>query len=333
MGKSFILSLILLVSTTIQQENFLEAKLNEREANRIADKFKPILVFHEKETFFPIAIEQLNIDWSRADLGNSSSFVSYNITGSNRLNNSAPIYASVLQNTTDNSLRITYAFLYAFNDCGPYFKVNIDTIFGFSMKPEFSICPMGKHFGDLEHISIFLSKIGERYEIKYLVYGNHDSEQPLLASEVEIKEGRPVVYVAKGSHASYPKQGKFEVLKGWNIPGKTFSTSGIVEESTVGNIIKWSRPTVRLLKFNGDVVSNISREEAYLSFVYQGRLGAPIDNQAFNYFETEISAYAKEIEKISAQAYKIAMNSIYFLRKEVLKTACYTLAHPSRTWW
>jgi hypothetical protein len=327
------LTMILLVAASVQHNNFLEQDFDEREANVLAEMFKPIFIFHDEEKFFPVAIEQLNIDWTRADLGNSSSFVSYNITATNYLNKTAPIYASVLQNTTDNSLRITYAFLYGFNDCGPYFKTHIETIFGFSMDPEFSICPMGKHFGDLEHISIILNKKNGRYEIDYLVYGNHDSEKPLLASEVEMMDNRPVVYVAKGSHASYHNKGKFEVLKAWDIPGKTFSTYGLVEESTEDNCLRWKRPTVRLLKFNGEPTKYITKEEALLAFVYKGRLGAPINNRAFNYFEMEISAYAKAIEKYSPQAYQMALNYIYSLHQQVLKTSCYTLAHPSRTWW
>ncbi len=332
MKKFLLLGLVLLVGSSLQYDEFLGEDLNELNATRLAERYKPILIFDEDESYYPLAIEDLNIDWSKADLQNATSFVTYNYTDPERLNRSAPIYASLLQNKTDNTIRISYAFLYSFNDCGPYMKISLDTNFGFEMNPEFNICPFGKHNGDIERITITVQDGGD-YKILSLEYANHDSSTVLPPSDIIFRERRPYVYVAKGSHASYHKKGVFTVMNGWNKTGHTFSTSGRIVEKINYDGAKWSEARLRLLKLNGEPTSKISREETYLAFLFKGRLGGPIVNNAYTYFEMEMKAYAQSLNALSPQASQLALNAIYALSQQIFKDATSTLANPSRTWW
>ncbi len=331
--KLKLMATLILLSCVVEslQLNFLE-EYSENEFNTLVEKLKPVFVFHSEEKYFPLSIEQLNIDWSKADMSNSSSRVSYEAKP-NKLNKTAPIYVSVLQNTTDNTLRITYAMLYSFNDCGPYFKGHLETNFGFSMDPEFSICPMGKHYGDIERITLYLKKTKEKYEISNFEYAGHGDTLNLLPNQIEYIDGHPVIYVARGSHASYPKQDKYVLEEVWNHSASTFSIYGRVEESTIGNSLIWSNPTVRILKLNGEKANNISKEEEYLSFIYKGRLGDPITNEPFDYFENEISTYINSLEKISPDASKKVLKAIEYIHKEVTKNAIFALARTTRGWW
>lgn len=307
-----------------------KAELTEEIANKLAGKFRPIFNFDNDEKFFPAAIEWFNIDWTSAPMNDNTAFVKYNFTGPSELDEKAPVYASVFENE-DKSIRISYAVLYGYNGCGPYLKAQVNTLFGFVLDQKLPLCPMGLHNGDIERVTVTVE--ADRKTVRNVVYAYHDWDKVYTPSQIQMKGKRPVVYIANGSHASYPNFGEQVYLPAWQFKANTFSTNGAVAEKIDGKQITWAGYKVRLLKFQGQATADISKDESYLAFLFTGRLGAPITNTGFDYFIQEAMAYAEAVKSINIQAYQVILGGLQMLGSEVKKTSCYTLAGPGRDWW
>ena len=74
---------------------------------------------------------------------------------------------------------------------------------------------MGVHEGDWEMIQVRLNSSEAPDEVTYAQHrGGRSAPWPGTASgrdEVEVVDGRPVVYVALGTHASYMRIGRFRI--------------------------------------------------------------------------------------------------------------------------
>lgn len=128
--------------------------------------------------------------------------------GSNPANNmqngalTTPLY--VLTSEADGKIYIEYLYFYGFN--GPF---DIGPIQGASEKVLTDLRDL--HESDLEHITIELDK--NTKQLTRIYYGSHgsnegfwlDAKSPLI----EWDGTHPIVYVAKNSHALYPKQGTY----------------------------------------------------------------------------------------------------------------------------
>lgn len=86
---------------------------------------------------------------------------------------------------------ITYYFFYAYND-----------------GPPGGIGEAQNHEGDWERITVQLDDSFQPTEVRYSAHEGNNSERSW--ADAPLEDGRPVVYVGKGSHASYPEPGTWE---------------------------------------------------------------------------------------------------------------------------
>lgn len=159
-----------------------------------------------------------------------------------------PVYVYVPPERVNGKRYIHYIFFYAFNDSFPVF---------------FNAFPMGAHDADIEHITLEVD--ATNLEIERVFYGAHGQGDGKWVrwSKVEKWQNteRPVVYIAKGSHACYPKPGYFVRFAGaandscnrgtlWDV--ETFQL--IVDKmDTKGNAHPQYDPkTMGFLNYNGD---------------------------------------------------------------------------------
>jgi hypothetical protein len=94
------------------------------------------------------------------------------------------LYGRVVRDETDGRTWLQYWF---------WLYYNPKNLFGF-----------GKHEGDWEMVQVGLGK-GDQPEVA--TYAQHTGGEPRPWRKVELRQGRPVVYVASLSHASYFKRG------------------------------------------------------------------------------------------------------------------------------
>ena len=94
---------------------------------------------------------------------------------------------------TPSHYELVYTFCYAYN--APYRVL--------------ALMWLGAHDGDWEHITVRVNKATDR--ISHIYYGAHGWRDGVwkAAGEFETDQSRPVVYIAKGSHACYPHAGRW----------------------------------------------------------------------------------------------------------------------------
>lgn len=106
------------------------------------------------------------------------------------LDNSSNLY---LYDAETNTL--TYFFFYSYNDGPP------------------GLGDVQNHEGDWERITLQFDDSGQPVEVRYGAHNGLDVSRPWSGATRE--DGRPVVYVGQGSHASLPEPGKWST----NAPG------------------------------------------------------------------------------------------------------------------
>ena len=155
--------------------------------------------------------------------------------------NLVPLYGIVkyYRNYTD----IIYIFNYYYNNSYKLFNMYIG----------------GEHQADLEHIRVRIKNNeyeNNKYEVLRIYYSAHGTDQGRWEKPENIEwykgipNGQPIIYVAKGSHANYPK------------PGTWYRIFGLANDKTKkkGAII-WKPDTVTNLNDRDDLMS------------YQGDMG------------------------------------------------------------
>jgi len=195
------------------------APLTEAEQRALAQRYAPILYFHPDEQNFlqdPTKyIEQSTLRqerdfWADKELyglgkvppgelanipkSNGSADSQKSLDHQNEelgdgirtgdLNNSKNLYQ---YDPATNTL--TYHFFYAYNNGPP------------------GLGDAQNHEGDWEKITIQLDSNFQPTEVRYSAHSGLDISRKW--SEAPSEDGRPVVYVGKGSHANFPEQGKW----------------------------------------------------------------------------------------------------------------------------
>jgi len=204
----------------------------------LVDSFRPLLLFHPHETYFPISIDRylrhstltedvvvVEIDSRRGDgddgrtkrRSSPSSFWnvgtlttanictaytdaaattlrlkrSHRARAAGSQSDDAPMYARVSE--TNSEFIISYTFLYAFNE--PYRVLRFWEV--------------GAHDCDIEHVTMRIDR--DTRELTHVFFSAHGSADGLWldASSVSRVGSRPLVYVAVGSHATYPSAGTY----------------------------------------------------------------------------------------------------------------------------
>ena len=178
-------------------------------------RFKPALYLHTYENYFPCSFETFihysslfhyNTliklkDVNMNDLVDDRS-VHFSLQTSFKNTifefdvQQTPIYA-YQQRISDKEVRIVYMYFFAYNS--GYFGV-------------------GAHVGDIEHVSVFLKQNDDsgEYEIQKMYYAAHGSKwgKWVDKQDIEFIGDHPVIYISKGSHASYHKPGIY-----WRVFG------------------------------------------------------------------------------------------------------------------
>lgn len=185
----------------------------------LVKKFAPIFYLHSKEKYFPLGLETylLNSEvWHKDELVYNKGECNWDKINNKIVNgkkydpihfklnidekkiygdktNLAPHYVAVIE---DNELiQITYAQIYPNN-------------------PGYTMFNFGQHKADLEHVLIQIHKKNMN-EIFRMYYSSHSSGQWKLGDEIIKENNRPVVYIAKGSHACYSKSGTWVRIGGF----------------------------------------------------------------------------------------------------------------------
>jgi hypothetical protein len=183
----------------------------------LVDLYKPFLYLHSGEKYYPTSIEgyithcQLwykntlvknSIRGVDLDLDRSTErpdLKTYNLrtTFQNERNAAriiAPIYAHLF--THEGKRYLQYIFKYAYNAAYQIFFKNV-----------------GAHYADFEHVTIELNAQNSPQRIYFAAHGYNWGAWRDWDS-IELHDNRPVVYVARGSHASYWAPGVY-----WRIFG------------------------------------------------------------------------------------------------------------------
>lgn len=282
--------------------------------NNMATKNAPIVYFNEAETFFPVNINSLEIQWP-SNLSDSNSNVVYNYNAGKTFDNNSPFYVSYTR--AQNGFYINYALLFAFNDCGPqaWIYASISTNVGHidGIDKTISLCPADKHNGDLEHIRVLLDA---NFNVVKYYYGYHQWEWELDTTKIQLENGHPVAFAGQGSHAIYPNPGQTKYYQVWNDSSTTSSTCATICHKNVLGVsvpypctksckigatteswfidyctsdkkgAKWTPPLKLILTdvYSNYGFSNLTKDEQNLS-LFKGRLGEQYQNSGYSTFQ------------------------------------------------
>lgn len=265
------------------------------EAKKLIRTFQPLVYYHEEEKHFPVAIEWFGIAWDNLKEWNETGKLNSTYLGENNFTNKAPLYSSVLQQD-NGTTRLIYYFLHGFNECG--FRLHLKyRILKYSNEELVNVCPAGRHWSDVEGIFIYLNP--DLQKVKKIVFNYHDFSKEYSYDQIRwINSTHPIVYSGRGSHASYPRDGIHNYIDVWKHKNRFIEIKGEMVDIT-GNHTIWNSENPRLLKLNGNPVSDISKEEFYLAFKFKGRLGQDWKNQYSENLIKKIKSIAKKIKIFS----------------------------------
>ena len=161
-------------------------------------------------------------------------YLDYSGNLTNSLNVEVPIYCS--KKETENYLDLYYNLLYNYQPSYSISLCNIPIYIG------------GDHQSDIETIMYRISKKDNK--IQYISYYEHGNEVKYTLDNIHMIEERVIVYIARYSHASYPKPGKYKRILGLandycsNLTeGISFKPKNIVDMNNIPDnyFIKWFR--------------------------------------------------------------------------------------------
>jgi len=213
----------------------------------LVKKFAPIVYLHPNEQYFPCAIgnflpytEMINSDGTivakRGEINTENlvkfsqetkdPYLSVDKTfwpGQKDVEN-VPFYVRTVEH--EEYIDISYIFLYAYNS-------------GYFLGP---IYLGGEHEADIEHLTVRVVKTEDpdTSRILKIYYSAHGSPEGVWinASDIEMENGHPVGYIAKGSHAMYPKQGTWYRIMGF-ANDKTVKGMRWQGEPVIINDVDW----------------------------------------------------------------------------------------------
>lgn len=257
-----------------------EDLMSESAGQTLMQTFMPVVYFHKDEPYFPTKIESFPIDWSTVTTYNSDAVASWSndFRGNTAIDQSVPIYTSI-QEFNDGTCRISYLFLYGFNGAGPTLEMKNTILGGIGGTSSIDVGSYGfdQHYSDVEHIEVTL-KSGYT-TVDNIVYAYHSWRKTVAGTSVSYENGHPVVYVAKGSHSSWPTAGDQSYLQLWDeYKAYVYTTwAKLVDHcaSSSSSGIRWYSTNPRLLKLNGNqmTTNSLSTAEIYVGFKYSGHMG------------------------------------------------------------
>lgn len=233
----------------------------------LVNKFKPIYYIHSQEQYFPAVIKTYislstinkndngdeifksdndllsseilaqNMKLSEySSLNNDKSTLrlkpeyDYYIRGDSDLPN-IPIYSNIIRK--ENKTYINY---------NTFFSYNHDyLIMGFAY--------IGHHYADIEHITVEL--VNDK--ISRIYFAQHSYGEWKNTTEFETEGDRPICYIAKGSHATYPYAGTYVRICGFanDYTEKGFRWDAPIQMLYEPSHSKYDSKTMGFLEYHG----------------------------------------------------------------------------------
>lgn len=231
--------------------------------SQLLNKYRPILYLHSQEDYFPSSIDfilensflqkkdktklldkplssSILYDSYKGEAGKDTEIVlspSSLKVGQKDPLNSIPIYG--IAKLINNKTHLFYNFIYPYNGA----------------KNVAGLRDVGAHFGDIEHITIVLNPDNTISELFYAAHGSSEGRW-LKPKDVTFEGDRPIVYVAKYSHASYPKEGVVFRFFGF---GNDYTNKGFKWDPQVIRLyedtdtVNFNKNTMGWIYYSGDI--------------------------------------------------------------------------------
>lgn len=231
---------------------------------KLAEQFVPLFVFNKAETEYPFEITNKTLKDSVL-FGNSKDeepiregpTVEY-ITDKNNPKidkNSALLWLDESLNQPFDPSKVAVYYCYTPPTASRYKLTLLQYILKYRANDAYKCCgccccDLGYHQFDSEHVSIYLdendTKKGPIIHSMYFSAHSHEQGQWKSRTEIEYmdeKQQRPVVYVAKGSHAMYPNGGTQ-----WRIFG--VANDKCADDVNAKNALVWDVRKDRLIEID-----------------------------------------------------------------------------------
>lgn len=172
--------------------------------DNLIQKYKPIIIFHPDERYLPASMEfmvensalykngsliaetgKITVEQMEMNAGTNLKIDNKHYNGQLTKDNldNIPIYVKVKENEKYHEITYIVYFMYnyGYNICGKL---------------------TGDHDSDLEHISVLIDKKSE--DLIAVYYSYHSEGIWRYKKDIPMKNGHPLVWCAKDSHAFYP---------------------------------------------------------------------------------------------------------------------------------
>jgi hypothetical protein len=200
------------------------AILGAERARELAMKFRPVLRFDTEEQWRPLDVDRL-LEQSGYDTRDLANRPSIDLPGeqlggadyrSPQLDDCPPPSPPPLQDCNGGANSVIYyravlAHARAYIDYWWFFRYNHFRRYNPGQVCRSTVAPRpvqrlvcSEHEGDWEGVTA-VSAVGEPDRLEFVGFAQHTGVFRRSADELRLENGRPVVYVADGSHASYSK--------------------------------------------------------------------------------------------------------------------------------
>jgi len=315
----------------------MKTALTESQSKTIMYKFQPIVYLHKDEQYFPSKISNFGITWSNYKMYDTTTNLQFTYKGPSAFDVTAPMLVSMKENS-DGTLRISYVFFYAYNGCGPKASYK-GKLVGLGESGTVNLCPADEHYGDIEHVSMYLKSdystmknITIAYHQWSKTYTSDGSGDGAYSKYVSFDGNHPIIYAGKGSHASYPTnqdQLYYSLLDEYK---KDVYTVYVKFTDYVGQGYKWTG-YARLLKLNDAATSDITSDENYLAFKFYGAIGPAISNKYEGTIVDFLSAAYKTAKALSLKSLKNKIGDANTEFKKFYAASGVSALATGRSWW
>ena len=172
----------------------------------IAEKYEPIFYFHREERYYPISIEKYLSHCQMVDDKNNIVISSGNVELKHLEDNEYSKNSLVIKTKIRTITK--YITIYAkISETDNYYYITYYMIFQNNKGYKILGCikNVGEHLYDLEHVTVKVLKESE--SIETIFYSSHDDGEMHTINNIEFENSRPIVYIAKNSHATYNRIG------------------------------------------------------------------------------------------------------------------------------